>query len=95
MLCPYCGKQTPLHCQSCGKTIDEPKTVPWYFKRSTTIFALLCFLAFALPLLWFNPAFRLRAKIIITLVVLGATWYLMQVFNAVYLNIRQFSNQLL
>lgn len=92
MLCPYCAKQTPLQCQACGKTIEEPKPVPWYFKKSTTILALSCLLAFALPLLWFNPAFRLRAKIIITLIVLSFSWYLMLAINTLYIKLNQIMN---
>jgi hypothetical protein len=95
MLCPYCGNQTHIQCQSCGKTLDEQKQLPWYWKKSTTITALLCAGPFALPLLWFSPVFRLRSKIIITLVVLSISWYLMRVFNSAFLSLRQISNQLL
>jgi len=48
----------------------------WYFKTSSVIIAFLVIGPLALPLVWFNPRFSLRTKIIVTFVVLILTYYL-------------------
>lgn len=48
----------------------------WYFKTYVLITAFLCVGPLALPLLWFNPRFNLRNKIIITVIVLTVSYYL-------------------
>ncbi|MDD2752964.1 MAG: hypothetical protein PHN59_07500 [Candidatus Omnitrophica bacterium] len=47
----------------------------WYFKTSVLVIAILSFGVLALPLLWFNPRFRLKSKIIISLVTIILTYY--------------------
>lgn len=57
----------------------EPK-LSWYAK---TGFILCCFLTvgpLALPLIWFHPRCSFFQKAVITLIVLGLTWYLAAVF---------------
>ncbi|MDP2941681.1 MAG: hypothetical protein Q8N85_05485 [Candidatus Omnitrophota bacterium] len=48
----------------------------WYFKTSALVTALLCVGPLALPLLWFNPRFSKKSKIIISAIVIILTWYL-------------------
>jgi len=48
----------------------------WYFKLPILIIAFLCVGPFALPLVWFNPRFSRKTKIITTVVVLLLTYYL-------------------
>ncbi len=48
----------------------------WYFKVSNLIIAFLCIGPFALPLLWFNPRFTNRVKIIISAVVVILSYFL-------------------
>lgn len=49
---------------------------PWYFKTSTLVVALLCVGPLALPLLWFNPHFNIRNKVLITIAALVLTYLL-------------------
>ncbi|MBF0387851.1 MAG: hypothetical protein HQL20_08350 [Candidatus Omnitrophica bacterium] len=51
---------------------------PWYFKDSTVIMAVLGLLIFALPLVWFNPHYSWRTKIVVSVIVLVATYYTWQ-----------------
>lgn len=48
----------------------------WYFKTSVLVIALLAVGPLALPLLWFNPRYRLRTKVIVTVVTLALTYVL-------------------
>ena len=52
----------------------------WYFKAYVLVIAILCIGPFALPLRWANPRFSLKAKIVITALILILTWYLMILF---------------
>jgi hypothetical protein len=56
--------------------MDKKQLGKWYFKTSTLIAAFLCVGPFALPLLWFNPRFSKRNKIIITVIVIILIYYL-------------------
>jgi hypothetical protein len=47
---------------------------PWYFRDKIVIFALLGVLALALPMVWFNPHYSLRRKVIVTVIVAIGTW---------------------
>lgn len=48
----------------------------WYFKTSVFVIALLCVGPLALPLLWFNPRFSARMKVIVSSVVLVLSYFL-------------------
>lgn len=46
----------------------------WYFKTSSVIIAFLFIGPLALPLVWLNPRFSRRTKIIVTFIVAAATY---------------------
>ena len=48
----------------------------WYFKTSSVIVAFLFIGPLALPLVWFNPRFSRRTKIIVTFAAIILTYYL-------------------
>jgi hypothetical protein len=45
----------------------------WYYKPASVIIAILCVGPFALPLLWFSPAFNKFYKISISIITILAT----------------------
>ncbi|RJO63883.1 MAG: hypothetical protein C4540_06065 [Candidatus Omnitrophota bacterium] len=53
--------------------MDSNPQVKWYLKTSTLIVLFLSIGPFALPLLWLNPRFSKRNKVIITVIVIMAT----------------------
>jgi hypothetical protein len=48
----------------------------WYFKTSTLIVAFLCVGPLALPLLWFNPRYDNKVKIIASILIIILTFFL-------------------
>jgi len=48
----------------------------WYFKLSTLIISFVSIGPFALPLVWFNPRFSQKAKIIISALVIILSLYM-------------------
>ena len=79
--CPYCGKELDLKVilasdsGELGQTAAPAKT-KWYFSTNTFVIALLCFGPFALPLMWFNPRYKLITKIIVSVLVIAVTIWL-------------------
>ena len=79
--CPFCAEEIQedaVKCKHCGEFLnkDKPRKGKWYFKNSSILIAFLCVGPFALPMVWFNPQYSLRKKIIVTLVALVITYYM-------------------
>lgn len=70
--CPYCDAQMQSEasrCKACGRFTDKPRNVPWYFKASSLVVGFLCVGPLVLPLLWLNPYFTKKTKIVLTAVI--------------------------
>jgi hypothetical protein len=55
---------------------DEKEKLPWYFRNSTVIIAVLSFGPLALPLIWLHPKMTGTKKILWTVVVLVSAYFL-------------------
>jgi hypothetical protein len=56
--------------------MDNQNPPKWYFKNWSLVTSFLCIGPFMLPLVWTNPRFSKKSKIIITAVVLIITYIL-------------------
>jgi len=60
-----------------GQMLEEKPPEPkWYFKTSWIVTAFLCVGPLALPLVWLNPRFNQRKKIVISIIIIILSYYL-------------------
>jgi uncharacterized membrane protein YvbJ len=74
--CPFCAEEIQddaVKCKHCGSMLEKNEPEKWYFKPVSLIIAFITVGPFALPLVWKNPRFSQRTKIIISLIVIVVT----------------------
>ena len=56
----------------------------WYYSTAAIVIGLLVVGPFALPLVWKNPKYKVTAKVIVTIVVIGFTIWLCYLVGNMY-----------
>ncbi|MFA4991400.1 MAG: zinc ribbon domain-containing protein [Candidatus Omnitrophota bacterium] len=77
--CPYCAEEIQddaVKCRYCGEFTEKKEKVKWYFSVYWVIIGFLCVGPLALPLVWFNPRFSVKTKIIVTMAAIVLSYFI-------------------
>jgi predicted nucleic acid-binding Zn ribbon protein len=92
--CPFCAEEIQdeaVKCRFCGEFLDKTSESKkkWYFSTSTVVIALLVVGPLALPLVWFNPRYKIITKLVVTGLVIALTILLSYLTTYTYRNLME------
>ena len=99
--CQFCAEEIQdeaIKCRFCGEFLDGSRRLKikkqWYFSTAAIVIGLATLGPLALPLVWFNPKYKVITKIIITIGVIVLTYGLCYLMGKAYQNLMREINNL-
>ena len=92
--CPFCAEEIQdeaVKCRFCGEFLDKTGKfkAKWYFSTSAVVIALLVVGPLALPLVWFNPRYKIITKVVVTVIVIALTILFSYLLGYIYRNLTE------
>ena len=93
--CPFCAEEIQeeaVKCRYCGEFLDKAKKgkAGWLYTTATLVIFFMMVGPFVLPLVWVNPNYSQKKKLIVSLIIIVVSWLIYLVLQACFASIRQY-----